>query len=67
MIFMTAVMMSVDENDDDDDDNGDDDDDEDDDDDALIEAKPTLHLLKDDWPTRNCCLSVCTSHLGTFR
>ena len=46
---MTAVMMLVDESDDDDDDNGDDDDDDDDDDDALIEAKPTLHLLKEDW------------------
>ena len=63
MILMTVVMMSVDDNDDDDDDNYDDDED----DDTLIEAKPTLHLLKDDWPTRNCCLSVCTSHLGTFR
>ena len=48
MIFMTAVMMSVDDNDDDDDDNDDNEDDEDDDDDALIEAKPTLHLLKED-------------------
>ena len=59
---MTVVMMSADDNDDNDDDNYDNDDDED----APIEAKPTLHLLKDDWPTRNCCLSICTSHLGTF-